>query len=311
MVRFVLVLFTLFTLVPTAGTAGAQALSCASFDAFEWAQTVFESDPGRFAALDADGDGVACPELGPGAAPAMWTDSVPAGAEPAQLSRVVDGDTADFVLSDGRTDRVRFTLIDTPETVHPSAPVGCFGQEASAFTSWLLSLGADVYLESDVSDRDRYDRLLRYVWLDFGGEVYLLNEAIARSGYGALSTYPPDVKYVDQVQAAQQFAQRHQRGLWGACESFGAPAVANAPATNATESWQAPEQPVAAPPAAAAPVTNAVAPAGDCHPSYPTLCLPGGPDLDCGEITARRFPGVPPDPHGFDGDSDGIGCESG
>lgn len=301
--RFVVMLVTLLILFPGAGTTSAQAVSCASFDAFEWAQTVYEADPVRYAALDPDGDGIACPELGPGAAPALWTNAVPAGSEPARLSRVVDGDTADFVLSDGRTDRVRFILIDTPETVHPSAPVGCYGQEASNFTAWLLSLGGDVYLERDVSDRDRYDRLLRYVWIDFGGgEVYLLNEAIARSGYGALSTYPPDVKYVDQIRAAQEFAQRHQRGLWGACDSFGAPAVTNAPANTATESWAA-EQPVAPPPAAA--------PASECHPSYPTLCLPGAPDLDCGDISARRFPVLPPDPHRFDGDHDGIGCESG
>jgi micrococcal nuclease len=52
--------------------------------------------------------------------------------------------------------------------------------------------------------------------------------------------------------------------------------------------------------------------ATNCHPSYPTVCIPGGPDLDCGDITARRFAVLPPDPHGFDGnDNDGIGCESG
>jgi micrococcal nuclease len=53
-------------------------------------------------------------------------------------------------------------------------------------------------------------------------------------------------------------------------------------------------------------------PAGDCDPSYPTLCIPpGAPDLDCGDIPQRRFPVLPPDPHGFDGnDNDGLGCES-
>jgi micrococcal nuclease len=68
-------------------------------------------------------------------------------------------------------------------------------QEATAFTTWLLSLGGDLYLESDVSDRDRYDRLLRYVWLDFGdGEVYLVNAALAHARYAAQTTFPPDVK---------------------------------------------------------------------------------------------------------------------
>jgi micrococcal nuclease len=292
-----IILLVAFITVVIGPTANAQSVSCASFDAFEWAQSVYESDPARFAALDPDGDGIACPDLGAGAAPALWTTSVPAGAEPVQVSRVVDGDTADFVLSDGTVDRVRFILIDTPETVDPSLPDGCFGQEASDFTAWLLSLGANVYLERDVSERDQYDRLLRYVWLNFGGgEVYLLNEALARSGYAALSTVPPDVKYVDQIQAAQQFAQRHQRGLWGACAAFGAPVTEQQPAA----------QPAA--PAPAAPAGNVI---GSCDPSYPTLCLPSSPDLDCGDIADRRFLVLPPDPHRFDGDDDGLGCESG
>ena len=298
--RIILVVMLVVSAATGHVTTTAQAVSCTDFDAFEWAQSVYEADPVRYAALDPDGDGIACPELGPGAAPALWTTSVPAGAEPARLSRVVDGDTADFVLSDGTTDRVRFLLIDTPETVDPSRPVGCFGQEASDFTTWLLSLGetpgAAIYLERDVSERDQYDRLLRYVWLDLGGEVYLVNEALARSGYASLSTFPPDVKYVEQIQAAQAFAERHQRGLWGACPSFDAPLPVQPSDTQpARTSSQAP-----------------VAPAGtDCDPSYPTLCLPSSPDLDCGDIPDRRFPVLPADPHAVDGDHDGVGCEGG
>jgi hypothetical protein len=53
------------------------------------------------------------------------------------------------------------------------------------------------------------------------------------------------------------------------------------------------------------------APAGNCHPSYPTVCIPPAPpDLDCRDVTARRFVVLPPDPHGFDGNGDGAGCES-
>ena len=69
----------------------------------------------------------------------------------------------------------------------------------------MLSLGGDLYLETDVSDRDRFGRLLRYVWLDFGdGEVYLVNEALVRAGYAAFSTFPPDVKYVAEIREAGQ-----------------------------------------------------------------------------------------------------------
>ncbi|MDQ3693056.1 MAG: thermonuclease family protein [Chloroflexota bacterium] len=309
MPRVLIALFALLALAPV--PLSAQAAACADYDAFEWAQTVYESDPSRYAALDPDGDGIACPELPNGAAPALWTDRVPADAEPVQLSRVVDGDTAAFIFSNGTVESVRFLLIDTPETVHPSQPVGCYGAEASAFTTWLLSLGGDIYLERDISDRDRFDRLLRYVWLDFGGgEVYLVNEAIARSGYGQVSTFPPDVEYVDRIRAGTAFAREHQLGLWGACSAFGVPAVGQAPVVQAPS---VPAPAVAPPPSAPAPVVQqpVPAPAGNCDPSYPTLCLPSFPDLDCGEITARRFPVLSPDPHGFDGDGDGVGCESG
>lgn len=313
MIRLITAFLIALSLLPGTSTQ-AQTVSCANYDAFEWAQSVYESDQNRYAALDLDSDGIACPELPNGAAPALWTDEIPEGAEPAQLARVVDGDTAEFVLPDGSVADVRFTLIDTPETVDPGQPVGCFGEEASAFTAWLLSLGGDVYLERDVSDADRFGRLLRYVWLDFGGgEVYLVNEAIARSGYGQLSTFPPDVKYVDQIRDANAFAREHQLGLWGACESFGAPAVDPPPAV-VPAPVQAPAVQEAAPPVQQPvqeqPAPVVPAPVSDCHPSYPSLCLPGSPDVDCGEIAARQFPVLPPDPHGFDGDSDGVGCES-
>lgn len=301
----------------------AQIASCASFDAVEWAQSVYDADPAQYASLDPDGNGRACEELPSGAAPALWTDEIPAGAEPATLYRVVDGDTAEFVLSDGTIADVRFILIDTPETVDPNQAVACFGDEASAFTAWLLALGGQIYLERDVSDADRFGRLLRYVWLDVGGgEVYLLNEAIARSGYGQLSTFPPDVKYVEEVRAGVEFAQRHQLGLWGACAGFGVQAVDvmevltdhSGSATQLYSPIPTPTPVPAAPtqqPAQEASAPVAPAPAAGCHPSYPTLCLQNFPDLDCRDIGARRFSVVPPNPHGFDGVGDGVGCESG
>jgi micrococcal nuclease len=87
----------------------------------------------------------------------------------------------------------------------------------SASLRWLLSLGGQLYLETDVSNRDRYDRLLRYVWLELDGEVYLVNEVMARSGYASLSTYPPDVQYVEQIREAAAFAREHGYGLWSGC----------------------------------------------------------------------------------------------
>jgi micrococcal nuclease len=118
---------------------------------------------------------------------------------------------------DGRNELVRLILIDTPETRHPTSPVECFGPEATAYLSWLLSLDGELSLETDVSNRDRYDRLLRYVWLELDGEVYLVNEVMARSGFASLSTYPPDVQYVDQIREAAVFAREHGYGLWTGC----------------------------------------------------------------------------------------------
>jgi hypothetical protein len=75
----------------------------------------------------------------------------------------------------------------------------------------------------------------------------------------------------------------------------------------------APEQPVSTPVPTLSPqptVAPTQPPAANCHPSYPTVCIPPPPDLDCGDIPYRRFQVLPPDPHDFDGDGDGIGCKS-
>ena len=135
------------------------------------------------------------------------TAGAPAG-ETAVVARAVDGDT--LALTDGR--RVRLILVDTPETVDPNRPVGCYGPEASAFTKSLVE-GQTVTLEKDVSETDRYDRLLRYVYLPDGR---MLNEVLLSEGYAQVATYPPDVKYVDRFLADQAAARNAGLGLWGA-----------------------------------------------------------------------------------------------
>lgn len=276
--------------------------SCADVDSQLWAQSVYESDPVRYTALDPEGNGIACDDLPAGAASALWTDGVPADAEPARLVSVTDGDTINVSLN-GRTEPVRLILIDTPETHDPNDPPECYGQEATDYLTWLLSLGGELYLETDATDRDRYDRLLRYAWLDFGGgEVYLVNEVMVRSGYAALYTYPPDVHYVDQIREAQTFAREHGLGLWSGCttdangdtnELSGAQGIVSQPQPQVQEPVQQVQRRA-------------------CDPSYPDVCIPPSPpDLDCGQILERRFTVLPPDPHRFDGDDDGIGCERG
>jgi micrococcal nuclease len=293
--------------------ASGQPVDCHGYDSQIWAQSVYETDPAGYAALDPDGNGRACEELPSGAAPAMWTAFIPTGSKPVTLIEVTDGDTI-RVDVDGRNELVRLILIDAPETHDPNRPAECFGQEATTYLSWLLSFGGDLYLETDVSDRDRFGRLLRYVWLDFGdGEVYLVNEVLVRAGYVAFSTYPPDVKYVDEIREAGQFAREHGYGLWSGCitdaegdtnELSGNQGINARPETEA-----GPAQAGLEPPPEQV-VTTDPASASGCEVSYPDVCIPPPPpDLDCGDVAYHRFTVYPPDPHRFDGDYDGIGCE--
>jgi micrococcal nuclease len=129
--------------------------------------------------------------------------------EEATISAVVDGDTVK--LSNGKT--LRYIGVDTPETVDPRRAVGCFGTEASTYNR-LLTIGKTVYLEKDVSDTDRYGRLLRYVYLQSGEMV---NEMLIREGYAHASAYPPDVKYQDTFEKLETEAREKNAGLWKSC----------------------------------------------------------------------------------------------
>ena len=130
------------------------------------------------------------------------------------VERVVDGDTVVIHLG-GRDEHVRLIGIDTPETVDPRKPVQCFGKEASRRTAALLPRGTGVRLERDVEARDRFGRLLAYVFrVDDGTFV---NLALAEEGYALSLTIPPNVAYADRFAAAVADARHAGRGLWGAC----------------------------------------------------------------------------------------------
>lgn len=134
------------------------------------------------------------------------------------VERVVDGDT--IVVSGGQ--KVRLILVDTPETKHPKKGVEYFGKEASAYTTSQLT-GKTVYLQKDVSETDRYGRLLRYVWIarpssnnPSNDEVASLcfNATLIKNGYGKLATFPPDIKYVDLFKSLERQARQANTGLW-------------------------------------------------------------------------------------------------
>ncbi|MEN9582470.1 MAG: hypothetical protein RL641_424 [Candidatus Parcubacteria bacterium] len=128
--------------------------------------------------------------------------------ETALVTRIVDGDT---IVIDGKT-TVRLIGIDTPEKDTTTTDPECWNQEASQKTSDLL-LGKTVRLEKDISEVDRYGRLLRYVYL---GDVFI-NEELVRSGDAIAKAYPPDIREKALLTLAQTEAKAEMRGLWGAC----------------------------------------------------------------------------------------------
>ncbi len=128
---------------------------------------------------------------------------------------MVDGDTIRVHL-DGAVQRVRLILIDAPEV---GDNLECYGDEATRFVAALLPVGAPVRLERDVSETDRFDRLLRYVYLADGR---MLNELIVAEGFANVATFPPDLKHLDRMREAERAAREAGRGLWSACASDGA-----------------------------------------------------------------------------------------
>lgn len=124
------------------------------------------------------------------------------------VTRVIDGDT--IQLENGKT--VRYIGIDTPETKDPRKSLQCFGKEALGKNKELIE-GKRVRLEKDVSETDKYGRLLRYVYV---GDIFV-NDYLVRQGYANASTFPPDVKYQEMFIQAQQEARENKRGLWTSC----------------------------------------------------------------------------------------------
>jgi micrococcal nuclease len=134
-------------------------------------------------------------------------------AQPAGVVRVVDGDTI-VVSRGGAQERVRYIGVDTPETVKPRTPVQCFGKKASAFNHRLVD-GRRVRLVVDAEERDRYGRLLAYVYRVDDG--LFVNAELVRRGYATTLTIPPNVRYAERFRALAAEARRAGRGLWSAC----------------------------------------------------------------------------------------------
>jgi len=188
--------------------------------------------------------------------------------EVATVVSIVDGDTIKVVI-EGKLSSLRYIGIDAPEGGERLAV------ESSRANSALV-MGQTVTLISDVSEADRYGRLLRYV---VAGDTFV-NLELVRKGFASAYDYPPDTACSSALSAAQEAVVAAGLGLWAL------------PAPTATR-------------------PAATLRAGNCDPSYPGVCIPPPPpDLDCKDIRFKRFRVLPPDPHRFDADHDGIGCES-
>jgi endonuclease YncB( thermonuclease family) len=198
----------------------------------------------------------------------------------AHVARVVDGDT----LALAGEARVRLLQIDAPELGSGE----CYSRRAAGVLRSLVPAGTRVRLHADRRlDRvDRYGRLLRYV---FRHELNV-NIALVRRGAATVWFYGGvRGRYARRLLAAARRARAQKRGLWGACRARRDPYR----------------------PAATWPKRHRHR-GRRCDPSYPTVCIPPPPpDLDCGDIRYRRFKVVGRDPHHFDGDHDGVGCEVG
>ncbi|MFI5047698.1 MAG: thermonuclease family protein [Acidimicrobiia bacterium] len=146
---------------------------------------------------------------------------VPAG-EDAVVASVTDGDTIRVLLASRANEPVRLIGIDTPETRDPRTVVECFGKEATRQTTKLVPPGTRVRLVKDVEARDRYDRMLAYVYrLDDG---VFVNEKLVADGWAAPYRYPPNVRFADRFSALGRTAREHGVGLWGACGGPDTPA---------------------------------------------------------------------------------------
>jgi micrococcal nuclease len=151
-------------------------------------------------------------------ASAAWWHTAAGSADPFALGtvvRAIDGDTILVQGPGGRIEDIRLLGIDTPETVDPRRPVGCYGPQASAFTKHLVT-GRRVTLRYDRELHDRYGRFLAYVWLE-GGRPLFVNAELVRRGYARMYPFPPNTAHAGLFAALERSAALAGRGLWSAC----------------------------------------------------------------------------------------------
>lgn len=142
--------------------------------------------------------------------------SAPAGAT-AQVVHVTDGDTI-VVLVGGVRERIRYVGVDAPELANAETgePAECGGEAARLANAQLVE-GREVALERDTSDRDRFGRLLRHVWVAGTDGWSLVSERLVEAGAIEARSYAPDTSRDTQLDAAERRARDADLGIWGSC----------------------------------------------------------------------------------------------
>ena len=221
----------------------------------------------------------------------------PENVEEAEFLSSVDGDTAKLKI-DGKVETVRFLLIDTPETKHPKLGVQPMGKEASEFTRNMLEEADRITLEYDAEERDKYDRVLAYVYAD-GKNVQeaLLKEGLARVGYVYESR-----RHLDAFREAERSAKEKKIGVWQ-CPGY------------VTDEGYDEDKWCKGNAKSKSMTMHSVVRDGK---TYNVPYNPNGPDRDCSDFKtqaeAQAFyeaaGGPDRDPHRLDPDKDGVACES-
>jgi micrococcal nuclease len=158
----------------------------------------------------------------------------PAEGQLALVVDVVDGDTIRVDRGNGIAERLRYIGIDTPETVHPEMPVEPWGPEASAANADLVA-GRQVLLEQDVSEVDRFERLLRYVWVETEDGWRMVNAELVALGLAEVRAYPPDTRHHQYLRSVEEAARQSEVGLHGPRPPSTATPEASAEATGLLE----------------------------------------------------------------------------
>lgn len=145
---------------------------------------------------------------------------LPDDAEKMVVESVHDGDTMRLTEpNDDWWEPYRIIGIQAPELDGPYSDEQCYGPEAAEFLKELLPKGTEVYIQQDISNKDRNDRFLRHIFVidEETEDVYLLSEVLVLGGYAEARSYPPDDLYDDVLEEAQEIADEEDAGLWGEC----------------------------------------------------------------------------------------------